>query len=117
MLTGVRVLIVEDEPLVALDLEATFKDAGASVVCALSFVHAIDVIQRNLIDFAVLDTNLWQGQTSYPISDMLRAAAIPFAVFSAYSAPHQGAMAHVKKPFTSDQVVAVAERYLQMRKP
>ena len=115
MLTGVRVLIVEDEPLVALDLQTTFADAGATATCARSIEHALDILHLDLVDFCVLDTQLWQGETSHDLTHVLKFKGIPFAVFSAYRTPIDGAIAHVSKPFTSAEVVAVAERYLELR--
>jgi DNA-binding NtrC family response regulator len=115
MLTGVRVLIVEDEPLIALDLRSTFEDAGANVVCASSVDHAIRSIEADAVDLCVLDTQLWQGETSHSISGLLRDRSVPFAVFSAYSAQHVGALAHLTKPVPSDAVIRVAEAFLVAR--
>lgn len=42
MLTDARIPIVEDEPFVALDLQTTFGDAGATATCAPSIEHALD---------------------------------------------------------------------------
>lgn len=114
MLTGVRVLIVEDEPLVALDVESSFRAAGASTMCGRSIQHALDLIEAGSVDFAVLDTRIWNGATSDVIADLLVAKAIPFAVFSAYQVGRPEAIARVPKPMTSDAVVKVAEAYLNL---
>ena len=97
MLTDARIPIVEDEPFVALDLQTTFGDAGATATCAPSIEHALDSPHLDLAAFCVLDTQLWQGETSHDFALVLRFKGVPFAVFSACRKPIDGAIAHVSK--------------------
>lgn len=57
-----RVLVVEDEIFVALDVAATVEDANGTVLGPVGTVRqAIDIINRNEIDAAILDVNLADG--------------------------------------------------------
>jgi CheY-like chemotaxis protein len=78
-LFGMRVLVVEDEALVALDLQFALEDEGAIVIGpALSLSDALDLVGREpRIDGAILDVDL-AGLEVYPAADMLRARDIPF---------------------------------------
>jgi DNA-binding response OmpR family regulator len=57
-LTGVCVLIVEDEPLIALDLHAALSAAGAGLIAATDTDEALRLIRRNDVSAAVLDISL-----------------------------------------------------------
>jgi DNA-binding response OmpR family regulator len=81
-LKGYAILVVEDEPLIALDITTTLEDAGATVIgpCA-SIDHALSLIDTigpmSPMDGAVLDVNLGK-QTSIPIARFLQARGVPF---------------------------------------
>ncbi len=75
------ILIVEDEPLIALDLRFACEDAGVAVVVAASARQALDAIADNAtIDGAVLDVNLGQGETCETVARALRARQVPFVL-------------------------------------
>jgi DNA-binding response OmpR family regulator len=57
-LTGVSVIIVEDEPLIALDLHAALSATGASIIAATNGAEAYELIRSADISVAVLDVNL-----------------------------------------------------------
>jgi DNA-binding response OmpR family regulator len=77
-LEGLRILIVEDNALLLLDLEATLHDAGAQVLGAATCCNeAFLLLERTLPDAAVLDFQL-MGETSAPIARHLASARIPF---------------------------------------
>ena len=57
-LIGVSVLIVEDEPLIALDLHAALSAAGAGIIAATDTDEALRLIRRNDVSAAVLDISL-----------------------------------------------------------
>src|ERR1700709_917173 len=86
-LTGLRLLIVEDEYTIAFDLTDTLQAAGAitlgptsSLAEALALVEA----ERHL-DGAVLDINL-NGELVSPVADALRARSVPFVFATGYDA-------------------------------
>ncbi len=81
-----RVLIVEDETLVAMLLEDMLDDAGHTVAhCASSLPQALSFIetQGNAFDFAILDVNLG-GQPIFPVAEALKARGKPFAFATGY---------------------------------
>jgi CheY-like chemotaxis protein len=81
-----RVLVVEDEYLVAMDMSAWLEAEGAHVVGPASNVHAaLEVLERTELDGAILDVNL-RGEMVYPIADALIARGIPFVFTTGYDA-------------------------------
>jgi CheY-like chemotaxis protein len=80
-----RVLIVEDEPMVAWLLNDMLVDFGCVVVGAADRVaEALAMIEAQPIDAAVLDVNL-RGQMSYPVADVLTARGVPFVFTTGYA--------------------------------
>ena len=79
-LLGWRILVVEDEALIALDLAETFVEAGASVVGPAHTVrHALHLIERFELDAAVTDFRL-EKETSIPVATLLRSKGVPFLI-------------------------------------
>ena len=84
-LSGLRVFIVEDEPMVAWLLDDMLVDFGCVVVGAADRLDAaLAMIDGRPIDAVVLDVNL-RGQMSYPVADTLAARGIPFVFTTGYS--------------------------------
>ena len=80
-----RILVVEDEAMIALDLEATLTSAGASVIGPLAQVaDAIEALQDEDPDAALLDVNVG-GQRVYPVVAILQARGIPFVFLTGYA--------------------------------
>jgi CheY-like chemotaxis protein len=83
-LSGRRVLLVEDEMMVAWLLEEMLSDLGCAVVGpAASIKQALAMLDTEAIDVAVLDVNL-NGQLSYPVADALVARGVPFVFSTGY---------------------------------
>lgn len=83
-LDGRRVLLVEDEALVACLLEDMLADLGCATVGPAARVdQALALIEAKQIDAAMLDINL-NGSLSYPIADALIARDIPFLFSTGY---------------------------------
>jgi CheY-like chemotaxis protein len=81
---GRRVLVVEDEMIVAWLLEDMLADLGCVVVGpAASINEALAMIDAEAFDVAVLDVNL-NGKTSYPIADVLVTRGVPFLFSTGY---------------------------------
>lgn len=102
-LTGMRVLVVEDEMLVSMLLEDMLADFGCDIVGpAASIAEALPLATDAQIDVAVLDMNLG-GQPVFPIADALKARGVPYIFASGYgqsglSDDHRGAPL-LQKPF------------------
>ena len=80
-----RILIVEDEYLVAMSLAEALRDAGSIVLGPVPSVdEAVKTIEAEPhIDGAVLDVNLG-GRLAFPVADLLIARKIPFVFTSGY---------------------------------
>lgn len=84
-----RVLIVEDEPLIALDLEELLTDANFEICgIASTVVSALHYIDSRSFDVAIVDANL-RGVSAAPVAEALQARHLPFAVMSGYSIDQQ----------------------------
>jgi CheY-like chemotaxis protein len=83
-LQGLRILLVEDDPLIRLDLEESLAELGAIVTAASNVPDALTLIAATTLDFAVLDFELG-AETSEPIAHAARARNLPFLYLSGYS--------------------------------
>lgn len=106
-----RILVVEDEPLLAMLLEESLAELGHEVVgCAASSDQAMATIDANTIDFALLDFTLGEHSTSAPVATRLRADGIAFVYLTGHRSLPLGGEIPVAplltKPFTLDQLDA-----------
>ena len=115
LLSGRRMLIVEDEMLVLMDMEDTLADLGCASVAAATVKQALTLIDAQTFDAAMLDMNL-NGDQTHVVADALAARGVPF-VFST------GYVGHVmwdgycdrpvlRKPFRSTDLVEALTRLL-----
>ena len=85
VLSGRRVLVMEDEMLVAWALEDMLADLGCIVVGPAARVDkALALLHAEAVDLAMLDVNL-NGQRSYPVADALAAKGVPFVFLTGYT--------------------------------
>ena len=105
-LEGLRLLIVEDELLIALDIESTLSDAGALTACARTVAQALALVETTPVDGAVLDYRL-ETETSAPIADRLTELGVPFLFHCSGSEPSEGypQVRIVSKPTQPQQLV------------
>ncbi len=83
-LEGLRFMIVDDEIIVALDLEYMLTDLGHSVVETASRVErGLEIARDSDIDMAILDINV-RGVLSFPIATILRERGVPVIFASGY---------------------------------
>ncbi|MCJ2086703.1 response regulator [Methylobacterium sp. E-005] len=83
VLLGRRVLLVEDESLVAMLAEDMLLDLGCEVAIAMRLNRAIDLVRSEAFDLAVLDVNLGDAH-SYPVADLLFERGTPFLFATGY---------------------------------
>jgi DNA-binding response OmpR family regulator len=84
VLNGARLLIVEDEYLLAREMADYFENLGAEIVGPVGTVaHALGLIASSRIQIAVLDVNL-RDERVYPVADLLTLKQIPFVFASGY---------------------------------
>jgi CheY-like chemotaxis protein len=79
-----RVLVVEDEAMLAMMLEDMLAELGHEVVASAgSMEQAEALIRRGGFDLAVLDVNL-DGRHSFPLAELLEARGVPFLFATGY---------------------------------
>jgi CheY-like chemotaxis protein len=115
---GLRVLVVEDEALVILDLEQTLSALGCQVVRLQNLgVELKTLMEAKPVDAAVLDVDI-AGQPSYPLADALSELGIPI-IFATGFASVDNRYHHVpmlEKPYSSDELQAALQLAIQRRK-
>jgi CheY-like chemotaxis protein len=101
---GLRVLIVEDEALVAMLIEEMLAELGHHVVAISGrLAHALGIAADAPIDLAILDVNL-SGEPSFPVADLLGRRGIPMIFATGYGAAGIGEYPEIpvlQKPFES----------------
>jgi CheY-like chemotaxis protein len=84
-LSGRHILVVEDEIMVLMLIEEMLAELGcASVTAAATVDQALEAIDANVFDVALLDVNL-NGTKSYPVADALAMRGVPFLFATGYS--------------------------------
>jgi two-component SAPR family response regulator len=116
-LAGRKVLIVEDQYLIADDLCALVERLGGHVLGPISRVgSAMAALQAETPDLALLDVNL-EEELVYPLAAALQEAGVPFLFTTGYDAtvidPRFGQVPHLSKPIGQGQLVEVVRRLLQ----
>ena len=117
LLSGRRVLVVEDEMLILMAIEDMLADLGCtSIAAAATIERALALIEAEPFDVAILDVNL-DGQRSYPVAKALNDRGVPFAFSTGYGG--HGADAGfgngsvLSKPYDYLQLVKVLTELLQ----
>ena len=113
-MTAWRVLIVEDEPLIAMMVEDYVDMLGHSVVGpADSAAEGVRLVEAGDLDVAICDVNLRDGP-SWPVADALKARGIPFLVATGGHVepppPAHADAPQLAKPFTLDGLEAALEK-------
>jgi two-component system, response regulator PdtaR len=114
--TATRVLIVEDEPLIALDIATILAAHGHTVVGpAIDVASALQLLDNPSCDAAILDINLGH-ETAAPIAVAMRSRGIRFVVVSGLSvqqhSPEFAAAVSVSKPIDPIRLLAALDSVL-----
>ena len=117
LLSGRRILVVEDEMLVLLNVEDILADLGCESVSAAATVEeAVALIDAQAFDAAMLDVNL-DGRKSYAVADALAARGVPFVFSTGYSGQSlndgYGDRPVLGKPYRIAELVEVLTRLLR----
>ncbi len=106
-LAGKRVLVIEDEAIIAGMIEDMLTDLGAIVVGpAGTLAKALELASREAIDAAMLDVNI-RSERVDPVVETLRSRGVPFVLATGYGAAAAAGMDGVlviEKPFTQDRL-------------
>jgi CheY-like chemotaxis protein len=115
-----RILVVEDEPFIAMGLEQLLPKLGYEVAGVASHLReALAMAQAGDFDLAVLDVNLG-GELSYRVADVLLARGAPFVFCTAYADVAFGPYAHapvLQKPFDKKALSRAIDDALARSKP
>lgn len=114
-----RILVVEDEALVAMLVEDALEDAGFGIIGPVRSVsQALEILETEVPDAAVLDLNL-AGENSVAVADALVARGIPFVVATGYGAAglpaaHRNALV-LPKPYDPADLTAMLAALCERR--
>ncbi len=106
-LEGRTILVVEDQPLIALDITQALEGAGASVTTTNTLRHALILVEHDGLSGAILDHALPDGDSS-TLCSRLNERGVPFIIYSGFTSfdGECGHAPHLSKPATEDQLVA-----------
>ena len=109
-LRGCRILVAEDEPMLALEMEAALEEMGCHVLGPVGTVAgamALLSAETRRLDAAVLDVNL-AGEEVYPVVSALRARGVPVLFASGYSElpPEHATAPLLRKPLARGELAA-----------
>lgn len=116
-LVGLRIVVVEDETLIAMTIEDTLLEVGVEVVATANTVgealHAVDLLRP---DAVTLDGNL-NGELSGPVAQRLQELSIPHLVVTGYveltlADPHLARAPRLPKPFSPGSLLTAAATHL-----
>jgi DNA-binding response OmpR family regulator len=114
-LSGHTILVVEDEPLIALDIVEGFRAAGASVHTAHSLRDGLRLVDRLDLSAAVLDFGLGDGEGTV-LCERLGDRGVPYILHTGYAnvprTCESGIVIH--KPAPPQQLVGAIEKLLSI---
>ncbi|MGH7029653.1 MAG: response regulator [Stellaceae bacterium] len=118
-LQGARVLVVEDEYLVASLIEDMLQSAGCIVAGPIPrLAQALDAAESEVCDAAVLDVNL-AGERVFPVADILSRRNVPFLLVTGYDGntlpPAYAGCPRLHKPFRLADLLAALRGMLKGR--
>jgi CheY-like chemotaxis protein len=110
---GRSILVVEDEPLIAMMLEDFLETLGHSIHQSCdNLPDALIAVERDGFDVAILDVNI-KGDSVWPVAQRLRDKNIPFVIASGgHVEPPPGEFRNVpmlEKPYTIDRITPALE--------
>jgi DNA-binding response OmpR family regulator len=116
---GRRVLIVEDEAMIAGLIESILSAAGWSVVGPVGTLErALDTIEREGLDAALLDVRI-NGHDAFAVADVLMKRNVPFIFVSGFTRkqmpPRYRDCAYIAKPFTPDAILALLKEVVERK--
>ncbi|MDQ8698151.1 hypothetical protein [Hyphomicrobium sp. LHD-15] len=117
-LQGRSILIVEDEPLIVMDMTKCLETTGAAITSTNTLKHALLLTEHDGLAAAILDHSLGGGDSS-ALCIRLTARGIPYLIYSGHlyiDGPCSGAP-HLRKPATAEALVAAVEHLINGQGP
>ena len=115
-----RILLLEDDGMIALDIETTLQDAGAGEILPLTTIEgALRAIDSGTFNAAILDLRIGRDGWAYDVAGRLKQKGVPFIFSSGTSEVPEDFrdVPLVMKPFSSDQLVAALVNVTAHRVP
>ena len=78
----IQILVLEDEPLILMELALSLQDENVEPVTATNCADALRSLDEGALHAAILDVNLGRGTTCEPVAHALAARGIPFLLHS-----------------------------------
>ena len=115
MLAGMRILVLDDEPLITMDITEILEAAGAIVLPTMKLEDAIHLALTDHPTAAVLDFRLGMNVNSTPLANMLSKAGVPFIFYTSDVEPmaHHPGVLVITKPASPSQLIAAIRRSLK----
>ncbi|PVA07375.1 response regulator [Thalassorhabdomicrobium marinisediminis] len=115
-----EILVLEDEALIAIDIETTLADAGFNEITVhATAASALERIEQARPTAAFLDFNLGRDETSVDVAEKLKTLGVPFVFLTGYteatvSLPDElDSAQRIEKPFQPNELITAAEDMLQ----
>ena len=105
-LRGRSILVIEDEPLIGMDIRQALEQTGATVTQTTTVRHALILVEHDGLSGAIMDHALADGDST-ELCVRLKARGIPYVSYSGYD-PVKGASEapHVSKPATMNVLLS-----------
>jgi DNA-binding response OmpR family regulator len=123
-LSGARVLLVEDEPLIGMSIEDALARAGAGVRLARTDQEAYAALEQASIDLLITDINLREGTTGFDVARFGRRLNAALGVLYLSGGSPESAISFgvdgaefLAKPVTEPKLIATAERMIGRAQP
>jgi CheY-like chemotaxis protein len=112
-LAGLRILLVEDDAVIAMLLERTLQRLGITVLGPVgSLSKALDMAQLQEFDGAILDVTI-RGGDVYPVAELLMTRGIPFVLATGYKVDNLPENIRgqrlLRKPYSNDEFTAALQ--------
>jgi len=109
VLSSLSILIIEDEPLIAMMLEDFLDSLGHAIAGTVDCVaDAMARVEQGGFDVAILDVHLRGGERGWPVADRLAAKGIPFVLATGGHVdpppPEHASAPLLSKPYTIDAI-------------
>jgi DNA-binding NtrC family response regulator len=112
-LDGRSILIVEDEPLIVMDITQAFEGTGAALTTTNTLHHAMILVEHDGLAGAILDHALGDGNST-KLYDRLTERGIPYVIYSGFDTVEAASKAalQIRKPAAPGQLVEAMENLI-----